>query len=166
MAKKDKHLLYRFLEEVEIDKKSKTKEPNSEKLAKHLKENVTNEPKKKSSYEAYRDMYGNQEIDWDKISKGTPDDEEPEGERGGLKMKGQPKFAGEQYKRNLEESSFSRQHYEAIAKLLNSIVPNNAEGEAQVIWDKVYEGLVEIFQKDNPKFDETKFAKAAGLKGF
>jgi len=166
MAKKVKHALYQFLEEVESDKKSKAKEPNAEKLAKHMKENEESEPKKKGSYEAYRDIYGDQEIDWDKISKGTPDEDEPTYRQGGMKIKGQPKHAGETYRSKLEESSFSRQHYEAVAKLLDSIVPNNLEGSngAQDVWDKVYEGMVEIFKKDNPRFDETRFAKACGLK--
>lgn len=50
----------------------------------------------------------------------------------------------------MDEASFSRQHYEAIAKILRDST------EVQTVFEK----LEELFAKDNPNFDRARFIKA------
>ena len=57
----------------------------------------------------------------------------------------------------------SKKHFEAVAALIKSTIENNRNNhEAQV--DTLIDGLVELYQKENPRFDATRFLNACGFK--
>ena len=60
---------------------------------------------------------------------------------------------GEQEQEELNEVSFSRQHYNAIANIIA-----NSESKKEIAY-----ALADIFSKDNPLFKRNKFLQAAGI---
>jgi len=60
----------------------------------------------------------------------------------------------------MEEASFSRQHYQAIADILSQHV----EGESGDAISSVAADMADLFETDNPRFDRSKFMSAAGVK--
>lgn len=52
---------------------------------------------------------------------------------------------------------FSRQHYEAIAKIIKDTPGSN-------IKEHLCDEFVKLFKKDNSKFDEVRFRKACDVK--
>lgn len=62
-------------------------------------------------------------------------------------------------------SSFSRKHYKDIAQVINQVRHDlrhpHFEGESAVAGISLVEGgLIELFEKDNPRFDASRFTKA------
>ena len=65
--------------------------------------------------------------------------------------------------REMDESSFSRQHYQAISAILKGSMDNEDNPASTRAIQSIGEKLAEFFKQDNPRFDEPKFLVAAGL---
>jgi len=64
---------------------------------------------------------------------------------------------------SLNEAAFTRQHYEAIAKLISDIKKEQRTSEASHTLSEVAKGLCDIFQRDNPRFDKGFFLAKCGV---
>lgn len=60
----------------------------------------------------------------------------------------------------MEESAFSRQHYQAIADILSQHVESDSSEAVSAIAGDI----ADLFETDNPNFDRDKFMDAAGVK--
>lgn len=63
--------------------------------------------------------------------------------------------------------TFTKQHYNKFVELLNKIErlideqrESGDDSEPYLTHDVLYSGLMEMFKKDNPRFDEDRFHKA------
>lgn len=66
--------------------------------------------------------------------------------------------------KEMNEASFSRQHYQAIADILKEVYRNNEEEPVtKTIITDIGTKLIELFKKDNPRFDETRFRNAVSV---
>lgn len=144
--------LLSFLEAVEDDIKSKKDLSNAEKLAKHMKEQSEDDelPTGKSKCD------GSEKKEY-AFAKSRAD---LKGKTDSITGKKEP-VAEEDEEGQMDEASFSRQHYQAIADILKGAVKGEA-GETEVI-SEIANKLVELFRQDNPRFDATKFLSAAGV---
>jgi len=59
----------------------------------------------------------------------------------------------------MEEASFSRKHYQAIADIL----AQHAEGDSTEAVSEIAGDIADLFAQDNPRFDREKFLSAAGV---
>ena len=67
-------------------------------------------------------------------------------------------------------SKYARRHYEDVANLLNtrlkSAMGSDAmedHGSAAYFVERIIDDFADLFQKDNPNFDATRFMKACGF---
>ena len=60
----------------------------------------------------------------------------------------------------IEEASFTRQHYQAVADILSQYV---GKGDDETI-SAITSDLADMFAEDNPRFARDKFMQAAGVK--
>lgn len=56
-------------------------------------------------------------------------------------------------------SIFARQHYEAIAKVMQTAICTEAD-EAHEMWIVICDNLRQMFHADNPQFDVARFERA------
>jgi len=63
----------------------------------------------------------------------------------------------------MDEAAFSRQHYEAIAKILKDAVSNTKNVSPEFTVLEIGQKLIELFKQDNSRFDVNRFSQAAGL---
>ena len=73
------------------------------------------------------------------------------------------------HKGQQERDNMTRKDYEAIAKAINATMGDAPEDhDKKVSWQRGLAHLVgrleQVFAADNPNFDQSKFAKACGLR--
>ncbi len=101
-----------------------------------------------------------EEVEKDKLANPRPSNAKKLGEACRAKeidsdeVKDEPK--------EMDEAAFSRQHYLAIAQILQKTRRSDLTKPQDII-DSIGNQLIRLFQKDNPNFDIDKFAKAAGV---
>jgi hypothetical protein len=72
-------------------------------------------------------------------------------------------FGKNEDKTEIEESSFSRKHYQAIANILKDAKEQEDNPAAYRVIDMVGEKLSELFIQDNPSFNKELFLKASNI---
>lgn len=58
----------------------------------------------------------------------------------------------------MDEAAFSRQHYQAIADILKNALAGEETGPVVKAIGDITDNLIELFKKDNPRFDADKFS--------
>jgi len=57
---------------------------------------------------------------------------------------------------------FERRHYRKIAEVLKACYPEDGASLEVIVWKTIVLKCIEMFKKDNFRFDSIKFKKACG----
>ena len=66
------------------------------------------------------------------------------------------------FKQHVLTEAFTRQHYEAVARILKARRVN-ASGESELILNTIANDLADLFKDDNPRFDKGFFLNKCGV---
>jgi hypothetical protein len=133
--------LINFLEAVEVDRVNNKKPDNTKKLVDYM-------TSKKRDCDGSDNIANKVAMKQKELKSGTPNN---------------PRVDEDEEECGMNEASFSRQHYESIAKILKDADANEDNPAATRAIQSIGENLADLFRKDNPRFDEPKFLTAAGL---